>query len=134
MSSQNATKRLHNAHSGTPPDDPRNLLSASKNTAEPSLTLALPDALVESVAERAAALVLEQLAAPASPYMGVAEAADYLRCKPQRIYDLVSSRRLTKLKDGSRVLVLRAELDAYLGVAPALPPAAVSRTAARFAA
>jgi excisionase family DNA binding protein len=48
------------------------------------------------------------------------EAAEYLRCDRQRIYDLVSSRRLTKLKDGSRVLLFRAELDEY--VASSLPP------------
>ena len=68
--------------------------------------------LVELVAERAAAIVLEQLpiGSPSSPYLNVDEAADYLRCERQRIYDLLSARRLTKLKDGSRVLLLRSEL------------------------
>ena len=42
------------------------------------------------------------------------EAADYLRCSRQRVYDLLSSRRLTRYRDGSRVLVRRDELDSYL--------------------
>ena len=91
-------------------------------------------AFVEFVAERAAELVLERFSdpKPASPYLNVAEAADYLRCDRQRIYDLLSSRRLTKLKDGSRVLLWRAELDDL--VASALPSPSVARLNARDAA
>ncbi len=40
---------------------------------------------------------------------------EFLRCGKQRIYDLVSQRRLPHLKDGSRVLLRRTELLAYLG-------------------
>jgi excisionase family DNA binding protein len=76
---------------------------------------ALPDDLVELVALRAAAIVVEQLAgAPSSPYLTVAEAADYLRCSRQRVYDLLTSRRLSRLKDGTRTLLRRDELDAWL--------------------
>ena len=46
--------------------------------------------------------------------MTVAEAAAYARCKRQRMYDLLSSRRLTRYKDGARTLIKRAELEAYL--------------------
>jgi len=49
-----------------------------------------------------------------SPYMTVAEAADYLRCRRQRVDDLLSSRRLTRHKDGSRTLVARREIEAYV--------------------
>lgn len=68
--------------------------------------------LVEEVAE----LVLERLpkAVPLSPYMTTAEAAAYLRAKPQRVHDLLSSGRLTRFKDGSRTLVLRIELEALV--------------------
>jgi excisionase family DNA binding protein len=90
----------------------------------------VPDSIVETIAERAAALVLEQLAdaetSQTSPYLTVAEAADYARCSKQRIYDLLSARRLERRRDGSRVLVLRPEIDAYLAgrsVASGLPPA-----------
>lgn len=49
-----------------------------------------------------------------SPYMTVEEAAAYLRCRRQRIDDLLSQRRLTRVKDGNRTLISRAELEAYL--------------------
>ena len=51
---------------------------------------------------------------PHVPVETVAEAAEYLRCKPQRIYDLRSSGRLPRHGDGSRVLIRRADLDAHL--------------------
>jgi excisionase family DNA binding protein len=67
------------------------------------------------------------------PYLTVAEAAAYLRAKPQRVYDLLSARQLSRHKDGRRVLISRAELDNYLAgigssrVAPALPPISQGR-------
>lgn len=75
--------------------------------------------LVEAVARRAAEIVLEQLradqpAVSSSPFLTVAEAAELLRCKRQRVDDLLSQGRLTRLKDGSRTLISRAELDAHL--------------------
>jgi excisionase family DNA binding protein len=62
--------------------------------------------------------------APVSPYLSVAEAADYMRCKPQRVYDLLSARRLSRVKDGARTLLLRDEIDSYLAgdVLPARCP------------
>lgn len=63
-----------------------------------------------------------------SQYLTVAEAAEHLRAKPQRVYDLLSARRLSRYKDGRRVLVARVELDEHLArearspVAPGLPP------------
>jgi excisionase family DNA binding protein len=105
-------------------------------TAAEPLTLAIPDVLAERIAERAAEIALERLRGEAgvrSPYLTVPEAAEYLRAKPQRVYDLLSSRRLTRYRDGRRVLVSRAELDAYLAengsrpVAPTWPPRPGSR-------
>jgi excisionase family DNA binding protein len=85
-------------------------------TGEARLTLELPAEVIEAIAERAAAIVVQRLEQPAaeSPFMTVAEAAGYARCKPQRIYDLLSSRRLTRHKDGARTLIQRQELEAYL--------------------
>jgi excisionase family DNA binding protein len=83
----------------------------SQNVARASIDL------VELIAERAAELVLERLEvaqAPESEFLTVSEAAEFLRCKPQRIYDLLSGRQLERFKDGSRVLVKRAELVAHL--------------------
>jgi excisionase family DNA binding protein len=91
----------------------------------------LPASFLEAVAERAAELVLECIGEhpQASPYLSVDEAAEYLRCSKQRVYELLSARRLSKLKDGSRVLLLRSELDEYVsqGVARALPPSSPRR-------
>jgi excisionase family DNA binding protein len=97
----------------------------------PGVALTLPSEALELIARRAAELVLERLkevSVGGSPFLSVAEAADYLRAKSrQRVYDLLSAGRLTRYKDGRRVLVSRAELDAYLTgagrspVAPAWP-------------
>jgi excisionase family DNA binding protein len=83
-----------------------------------ALTITLPPELVEAIAQHAAKLVLEQLLEEPgiSPYLTIAEAAGYLRCKRQRIDDLLSARRLTRHKDGRRTLILRAELDAHIAV------------------
>jgi excisionase family DNA binding protein len=44
----------------------------------------------------------------------VAEAAEYLRCSKQRIYDMTSARRLPYYKFGRRVLLRRADIDGWL--------------------
>jgi excisionase family DNA binding protein len=87
-----------------------------------SLTLHLAEVRVTLSAETVdelAAVIARRLPAPSptdpSPYLTVAEAAAYLRASRQRVYDLLSSRRLSRRKDGARVLISRAELDAYLG-------------------
>jgi excisionase family DNA binding protein len=49
-----------------------------------------------------------------SPYMTIIEAADYLRASRQRVDDLLSQRRLTRYKDGTRTLVSRDEITRYL--------------------
>lgn len=53
-------------------------------------------------------------AQPESPYFSIVEAAAYLRCSRQRIDDLLSARRLSRFKDGSRTLVSRAEIERYV--------------------
>jgi excisionase family DNA binding protein len=71
-----------------------------------------------ALAELAAALApyLRVDGANESRYLTTAEAAEFLRCKPQRIHDLLSARRLTRLKEGRRTLVVREEVEALLGV------------------
>lgn len=49
-----------------------------------------------------------------SPYMTVTEAADYLRCREQRVRELLSQRRLSRFKDGARTLLLREEVEEYV--------------------
>ena len=97
-------------------------------TPRASLKLELPAELVESIARRAAEIVLERLGAPPaeSEFLTVEEAAELLRCghddegrvKRQRVYDLLSDGRLERFKDGSRVLVRRADVVAHLRPTP----------------
>lgn len=51
---------------------------------------------------------------PSSRYLTIPEAAELLRCRRQRIDDLLSQRRLTRHKDGSRTLIARSEIEAWL--------------------
>jgi excisionase family DNA binding protein len=88
--------------------------------------LVLPPELVEEIAARAAAILASQRpqlpddtwldAEAAARYLGYGE--DRARRGRQRIYDLVSQRRLRFAKDGSRLLFRRAWLDAYAAGTP----------------
>jgi excisionase family DNA binding protein len=95
------------------------------------LHLDLPDSLLNEIAARAAALVLDRLDAPTpeSEFLNVPEAAELLRCSRQRIYDLLSSGQLERFKDGSRVLVRRVDLVAHL--LPGGPRSRMNGTVAR---
>ena len=65
-------------------------------------------------AKVAAALAGVQATRPTDKYLTVNEAADLMRAKDQRIYDLLYDGRLTKFgTDGAR-LVLRDEVEAFL--------------------
>jgi excisionase family DNA binding protein len=79
--------------------------------------LHLSDDDVERVARRVVALLEvegDQRARAGSPYLSVPEAAAYLRCKRQRVDDLLSQGVLTRIKEGGRTLVAWAELEAHL--------------------
>lgn len=79
------------------------------------LGLVIPDQLLDEIAQRAAALVnADARAGQPDPWLNVVDAASYLACRPQRIYNLVSQRRLRHVKDGSRVLFRRQWLDDHL--------------------
>jgi len=83
-------------------------------------TIMIPPEFFEAIAERAAEIVLERSAkarnggSEPSPYMTIAEGADFLRCSRQRVDDLLSQKRLTRFKDGARTLVSRAEIESYV--------------------
>ena len=78
-----------------------------------AFALEFPPDLIEAIAYRAAELLREREPEPLD-YMRPQEAADYMRCSTQRIYDLTSAGRLRVCKDGSRNLYRRVDLDAYL--------------------
>jgi excisionase family DNA binding protein len=50
-----------------------------------------------------------------SEFLTIPEAAELMRCKRQRIDDLLSAGRLERVKDGSRTLIRRTDLIAHLG-------------------
>jgi excisionase family DNA binding protein len=84
-----------------------------------TIALEISDETIAAIAERVAQILTPERApvAPAvSPYMTIPEAAEYLRCSRQRVDDLLSARRLTRVKEGRRTLVSRAEIEAHLGV------------------
>jgi excisionase family DNA binding protein len=78
----------------------------------PELVEALDELVDERVRDR-----FDDLAGAsgsASPWLSIVEAAELLRCKRQRVDDLLSQGRLARYKDGSRTLVNRIELEEYL--------------------
>jgi excisionase family DNA binding protein len=77
-----------------------------------NVAIALSDEDVERVARRVAELSAGSSAV--DPWLDVDEAAEHLRAGRQRVYDLVSTRRLKPAKDGRRLLFRRSVLDAYL--------------------
>lgn len=79
--------------------------------------LHLSDDDVERLARRVVALLDaegNQRSRAGSPYLSVPEAAAYLRCKRQRVDDLLSQGVLTRIMEGGRTLVAWAELEAHL--------------------
>ena len=74
------------------------------------------EALVAEVTDRVLERLVEQreLAPSESPYVTVSEAAKILCAQAQRIYDLCSRGRLTRYRDGTRVLLDREEILGYL--------------------
>jgi excisionase family DNA binding protein len=77
------------------------------------LTVTLTDQQLAEIAERAAGLV-STAAETTSPWLNVAEAAERLRCRKDRIYDLIALGKLHPRRDGRRVLLRRDDLDAYI--------------------
>jgi excisionase family DNA binding protein len=78
-----------------------------------SLSLTIPPDLVDEIAEKVAHLLAERNG-QLPEYLKVDEAAAYMRCSRQRVYDLSSTGRLRVRKDGSRSLFKRSDLEAYL--------------------
>lgn len=85
----------------------------------PSLTVELPEQLIEEIAQRAARLLRDELQpAPEEPeqrYLTPADAAAYLGVRRKRVYDLTSAGVLVPDgRDGRTPLYTRETIDAYV--------------------
>ena len=80
------------------------------------LSITLPAHLVEEVAHRVATIVTAEIntTRTTTPYMTVAEAAEYLRWPKERIYKLTAARAIPHAKHEGRILFRRDVLDAWL--------------------
>lgn len=85
-----------------------------------TLEVALAPEVIQGIAEAVGReLVAQGLGGPPG-VLSVAQAATYLGCKPQRLYDLVAARRVKHAKEGGR-LVFRVEwLDDLLEIREAV--------------
>ena len=68
--------------------------------------------IADGLANRLRDLFVAEVAT--SEYMDAREAAAYLRCPRQRIYDLTSSRSLPYFKFGGRLLFSKRDIDAWM--------------------
>jgi excisionase family DNA binding protein len=83
------------------------------------LALELPNALIESLAQRVAAIVLERLEHTSNRrWLTVDQAADYIGRSPEAIRGLVKRRELTGYKPDGRLQLDRTELDQWMRGAP----------------
>jgi len=74
---------------------------------------------LDALAQRVAALVIEQLERPGrSPWLNADEAAEHLRCPVSRIRKLTMTGELPAHRDGRRVLYRRDDLDRYVRQGP----------------
>jgi excisionase family DNA binding protein len=71
------------------------------------------DHLAELLAPRLASR-LDRSDQPKSRWLNAEQAAEYLACSRDRLYDLAQLGKLEPRRDGRRLLFRRADLDAYL--------------------
>ena len=84
-----------------------------------TLTLTLPEEVLEALARRVAALLAKQVsvvAAPATPWLDVQAACAHLGFSRDRLYKLTAARAIPfrKKRDGQGLLFHRGELDRWL--------------------
>ena len=79
------------------------------------LRLALPDEVVEAIAERALELLAERSTPSEDGWLrGADHIAAYIDCPRSRVYALASARRIPIHHDGSALIARRSELDRWL--------------------
>lgn len=77
-------------------------------------TISLGTDTLRALAAEVATLLEGKQASEPEPWVDVRAAAEHLACKPRRVYDLVSQGRIPHVKDGTRLLFRRSELDLSL--------------------
>jgi len=83
------------------------------------LAFELPTALIETLAQRVAAIVLERLEDTSSRrWLTVDQAADYLGRSQEAVRGLVKRRELTGYKPDGRLQLDREELDRWMRGVP----------------
>ena len=87
-----------------------------------ALTIDLPDAKLDELAARVAEILRESEPAQTQGFLDVKGAADFLACKPDRIYALKSAGRIPFHKDGSRLLFDPQELRAWVRAGGGIRP------------
>ncbi len=93
---------------GAPTNDPQRQLSDGSVMGELRMEMVVPPELIDLLVTEMKARLVE--AEPASEFLTAVQAADLLRCNRQRVYDLVSTGRLTRYKEGGRTLLRRADV------------------------
>ncbi len=89
----------------------------NSESAVDGLALVVPPALLEALVGQVAERLAEQSRPAIEPWVGVADVARHLGCKPQRIYDLVSRRATSGIphrKEGGRLLFRLSQIDRWL--------------------
>jgi hypothetical protein len=93
----------------SPQDSPR---TVGEDDGVSVLGLTVPDELVEMIAQRTAAIVLERLSAKSEPsWLTFAKAADRLGCTTDAVRMRVNRGRLVTRHEGRRVYVSRQSVD-----------------------
>jgi excisionase family DNA binding protein len=83
------------------------------------LALELPNALIETLAQRVAAIVLERLDDTSKQrWLTVDQAADYLGRTPEAIRGLVKRGELTGYRPDGRLQLDREQIDRWMRGAP----------------
>ncbi len=84
-----------------------------------SLSVEIPNGVIEALAQRVAAIVLEGLEATSSRrWLRVDQTAEYLGRTPEAIRGLVKRGELTGYKPDGRLQLDRQELDKWMRGAP----------------
>ena len=109
-------RRKHEAPEGLSICAVQGVQNTSESPSE-GLALVLSPSVLEALAGQVAERLTSRSGTAVEPWVGVAEAARHLGCKPQRIYDLVSRRAASGIphrKEGGRLLFRLTQLDRWL--------------------